>query len=153
MKMMSLRSPWPRDSSCLATVLNREREAPHSTKPWQFTTWVILLKFQARVNVIFDYFHTRTLSYHWSSLISIDYHWLSLVIIDYHWLSLIIIEYHWLSLIIIDYHWLSLVIIDYQWLSDNLKKVSHWLTDNVKSRDAGASKKTLYVYISPTHEE
>ena len=81
-------------------------------------------------------------------LIIIDYHWFLLIIIDNHWLSLVIIGYHWLSLIIIDYHWLSLIsliIIDYLWLSKHLKKVNHslthWLTYNLKSRDASASKK------------
>ena len=97
-----------------------------------------------------------------------DYHWLSLmslIIIDYHWLSLIfliivyyyrdncitrishqltawdIIDYHWLSLIIIDYHWLSLIIIDYLKIWKNMTdSLTQWVADNLKSRDASASK-------------
>ena len=39
------------------------------------------------------------------------------------------------------YHWLSLIINYYHWLSENPKKVNHWLTNNLKSRDASASNK------------
>ena len=58
------------------------------------------------------------------------------------WLSLSIIvnlDYHWLKLIIIDYHWLWLIIIDYRkiWI----RWITRSLTDNVKSRNASASKK------------
>ena len=65
-------------------------------------------------------------------------------IISYHWHSrdncITKIDYHWLSFIIIDYHWLSLIITDYHsiyWKSD---KVTHSLSDNLKSRDASISK-------------
>ena len=95
------------------------------------------------------------LHYRWLSLIILHYPSLSLIIVDYHWLSLIIIDYHWLSLIIIDYHWLSLIIIDYHWLSENSKlSISGWLTDNLKSRDASASKNhypsgPAYKWVTP----
>ena len=71
------------------------------------------------------------------SLIFIDYcnqNSLSLIIIDYHWLLFIIIYYLWLSLIVIDFHWLSLII----WKSKT--KLNRSAADNLKSRDANASK-------------
>ena len=57
-----------------------------------------------------------------------------LIIIDYHCLSLIIIVCHRLSLIIIDYYWSSLIKIWKKW-------ITNCLSDNLKARDAGASKK------------
>ena len=92
------------------------------------------------------------INYHWLSVISdchylslliIDYHWLSLIIIDCHWLSLIIIDYLWLSFFITNHYWLSLIINDYIWKSEKVWLtgcVTDSLSDNLKSRDAGASK-------------
>ena len=62
------------------------------------------------------------------------------ITIDYHWLSLVIIDYHWLLLIIINYHWLSLTIIDYHLLPEKGESLTDWLSGNLKSRDASASK-------------
>ena len=70
-----------------------------------------------------------------------------MIIIGFNWFAWVSMDYHWLSLIIIGYHWLSMIIIDYHWLIDYLKIwkrwITDWLTDNLKSRDASASKEEL----------
>ena len=55
-------------------------------------------------------------------------------------------RYHWLSLIITDYHLLSLII----WKSEKnmTDSLTQWVADNLKSRDASASKKLTLSKLS-----
>ena len=70
--------------------------------------------------------------------------WLKSWVIDVHHLNQLYDFYHLYhsyhrnmsSTNFVRYHWLSLIIIDYP------KKVNHLLSDNLKSKDASASKKS-----------